>query len=431
MTCLDCDAEGAIDGSQWKNPQPYTFSAEEHPKVDISLEWTNLDGGGSWPADLAISITGPDGGCVAIGGFNASPAGCTSLQLWPLAGRLAGDGIRQHTATVDLTGNGLSGNGSWSVALFNGYGTSADVQYNASWSIAGLCGAGGGGIGGCTDSTACNYVPAAVIDDGSCLQLDQCGVCGGDDSTCGGCTDSTACNFDPSAILDDGSCITEGLGFSLTILTDNYPGEITWDLADSTGAIVASGGPYADAATTLVENFCAGEGCYTLTMYDSFGDGICCAYGAGNYDLTIDGTTVASGGDYGASESTTFCIGEGFGCTDATACNYDVDAELDNGSCDFSCYGCTDPESCNYDAEATIDDGSCIGDGVVTISVTTDTWPGDHLTLSDSIGEVVPRRTLHHKRNHRRTAHLRGRWLPHLQHRGQLRGRHLRPGGYT
>ena len=197
--------------------------------------------------------------------------------------------------------------------------------------------------------------------------MDQCGVCGGDDSTCGGCTDSTACNFDPSAILDDGSCITEGLGFSLTILTDNYPGEITWDLADSTGAIVASGGPYADAATTLVENFCAGEGCYTLTMYDSFGDGICCAYGAGNYDLTIDGTTVASGGDYGASESTTFCIGEGFGCTDATACNYDVDAELDNGSCDFSCYGCTDP-SC-LRCGATIDDGSCIGDGVaVTVA---------------------------------------------------------------
>ena len=391
----DCDAEGAIDVvlSAEESSQPYTFSAEGTPEsLDISLEWTNLDGGGSWPADLAISITGPDGGCVAIGGFNASPAGCTSLGnygLWPADWQVTGSG--NYTATVDLTGNGLSGNGSWSVALFNGYGTSADVQYNASWSIAGLCGAGGGGIGGCTDSTACNYVPAAVIDDGSCLQLDQCGVCGGDDSTCGGCTDSTACNFDPSAILDDGSCITEGLGFSLTILTDNYPGEITWDLADSTGAIVASGGPYVDPETLLVENFCAGEGCYTLTMYDSFGDGICCAYGAGNYDLTIDGTTVASGGDYGASESTTFCIGEGFGCTDATACNYDVDAELDNGSCDFSCYGCTDPESCNYDAEATIDDGSCIGDGVaVTISVTTDTWPGETTwTLSDSIGEVV------------------------------------------
>ena len=75
-------------------------------------------------------------------------------------------------------------------------------------------------------------------------------------------------------------------------------------------------------------------------------------------------------------ESTTFCVGEGFGCTDATACNYDADAELDNGVCDFSCYGCTDPESCNYDADATLDDGSCIGAGIpVTVSVTTDTWP--------------------------------------------------------
>ena len=53
-------------------------------------------------------------------------------------------------------------------------------------------------------------------------------------------------------------------------------------------------------------------GCYTLTIFDSFGDGICCAYGAGNYDLPIDGTLVAAGGD-SVSESTTFCMGEGFG----------------------------------------------------------------------------------------------------------------------
>ena len=72
----DCDAEGAIDVvlSAEESSQPYTFSAEGTPEsLDISLEWTNLDGGG-WPADLAISITGPDGGCVAIGGFNASPS---------------------------------------------------------------------------------------------------------------------------------------------------------------------------------------------------------------------------------------------------------------------------------------------------------------------------------------------------------------------
>ena len=48
----------------------------------------------------------------------------------------------------------------------------------------------------------------------------------------------------------------------------------------------------------------------------------------------------------------------GFRCTDATA-NYDAEATLDDGSCDFDCTGCTDPEACNYDEFATQDDGSC------------------------------------------------------------------------
>ena len=35
---------------------------------------------------------------------------------------------------------------------------------------------------GCTDPTACNYDPAAELDNGSCAQDDDCGVCGGDNS---------------------------------------------------------------------------------------------------------------------------------------------------------------------------------------------------------------------------------------------------------
>jgi hypothetical protein len=47
------------------------------------------------------------------------------------------------------------------------------------------------------------------------------------------------------------------------------------------------------------------------------------------------------------------------GCTDQSACNYNPEANNDDGSCDFSCYGCTDPSALNYDPAATIDDDSC------------------------------------------------------------------------
>ena len=47
------------------------------------------------------------------------------------------------------------------------------------------------------------------------------------------------------------------------------------------------------------------------------------------------------------------------GCTDPAACNYDTNANTDDGSC-LSSYGCTDPNAFNYDALATCDDGTCI-----------------------------------------------------------------------
>ncbi|MEC7863523.1 MAG: hypothetical protein VYB55_00485, partial [Bacteroidota bacterium] len=47
------------------------------------------------------------------------------------------------------------------------------------------------------------------------------------------------------------------------------------------------------------------------------------------------------------------------GCTDPTACNYDVLANNDDGSCILT-DGCTDPAAFNYDASANCDDGSCI-----------------------------------------------------------------------
>ena len=212
---------------------------------------------------------------------------------------------------------------------------------------------------GCTDPEACNYDPTATQDDGSCLSNDDCGVCGGDNSTCSGCTDPTACNYDETATIDDGSCILGGEDLTVTILTDNYPGETTWTVTDARrncGGIrwPLRGHGYGIRGASV-------HRCRMLHLHhhDSFGDGICCAYGIGAYSVSSGGVELAAGGEFATSESTELCLGSGFGCTDATACNYDEAATTDDGSCDFSCYGCTDPEACNYDPTATLDDGLC------------------------------------------------------------------------
>jgi len=50
------------------------------------------------------------------------------------------------------------------------------------------------------------------------------------------------------------------------------------------------------------------------------------------------------------------------GCMDPSALNYNVNANVDDGTCTYPpepIYGCTDPDANNYNAAATIDDGSC------------------------------------------------------------------------
>ena len=270
---------------------------------------------------MLVVINYPNGNCIEFGGFSQTiTAGCSDLgnyELWPEDWAVSSDG--EYTASIDLSGSGLTGDGDWTVQLINGYATSGNVSYNADITVQDVC--VGGVIEGCTDPTACNYNADASLDDGSCGDFDLCGVCAGDNSSCGGCTDSTACNYDPLVIVDDGSCITDGLPFAFTIVLDAFPTEVSWLLTDTAGAEVMSGGPYQTGISVATSEFCANEGCYTLTMYDSYGDGICCTYGEGSYTLTVDGNTVANGGQYENEESTTFCVGAGYGCTDATACN--------------------------------------------------------------------------------------------------------------
>ena len=188
---------------------------------------------------------------------------------------------------------------------------------------------------GCTDATACNYSPEAITDNGNCQYNDLCGVCGGDDSSCTGCTDDAACNYSAGNTIDDGSCVF-GNGVNITV------GGGSWDrdnlVCHLNGTSVASGGRWTSRSLyrrwmlhtfygRQLSEMVGMDAIYTLTDV---------ATGAviitGSLDTAANGDGSSAGDDY-------FTINAecGLGCTDATACNYDMNATQDDGSCNFDC----------------------------------------------------------------------------------------------
>ena len=105
---------------------------------------------------------------------------------------------------------------------------------------------------GCTDATACNYDPAAIADDGSCILPDGCtdplyleydATAQCDDGSCAtlivnGCTDEFTntipnFNYNPNANVDDGSC-SSTLGDVVNLVSS--PGFPEWIQISFTGA---------------------------------------------------------------------------------------------------------------------------------------------------------------------------------------------------
>ena len=93
---------------------------------------------------------------------------------------------------------------------------------------------------------------------------------------------------------------------NLTLLTDGYGGETSWEFKDSNDSILYSGetNVYGNETTYNHTFDVPTGGCYSFTIYDSEGDGICCSWGSGSYTLTDSNSNViATGGEFGAQES--------------------------------------------------------------------------------------------------------------------------------
>lgn len=96
-------------------------------------------------------------------------------------------------------------------------------------------------------------------------------------------------------------------GLTLHLTLDKYGQETTWNIKNSSGTIVKSGGPYTEGTTDrlkVVDLTITESDCYTFTINDQYSDGINSGYGVGGYFI-LDGqgdTIVVSDGKFGASE---------------------------------------------------------------------------------------------------------------------------------
>ena len=98
--------------------------------------------------------------------------------------------------------------------------------------------------------------------------------------------------------------------FKFVLTLDDYGSETTWNIK-RLGTIVYEGGPYEDDLDQeqIEVDMCLEEGCYIVTLYDSYGDGLCCEYGEGSWVVYDDDNNVMveSDGVFEDSETDQFC----------------------------------------------------------------------------------------------------------------------------
>ncbi|WP_197494020.1 zinc-dependent metalloprotease [Lewinella sp. 4G2] len=175
-----------------------------------------------------------------------------------------------------------------------------------------------------------------------CLNND-CDNRGGDGNGGGGDGDGGNGGGDGSGGGDGGDPNCPGgrnVEFRLTL--DDFGMETTWAIRTENGLVVTTGGPYekkAKGQTIVRRNICLPDGCYLLEVMDDHGDGICCEYGNGSYQLTSSDGTLLAGGDgtFEFSSIRDFCV-DGAGGNGGDGDGDGDDNDVDCPAFDFNVY---------------------------------------------------------------------------------------------
>ena len=159
-----------------------------------------------------------------------------------------------------------------------------------------------------------------------------------------------------------GQCVPAMVNINL----DQYQGETTWEIKDTLGNILYSGGPYSNAPDYQPQfiPICLPTGPLTFTIYDAYGDGLAGSLWGGqdgSYYLFQCGDTLVYGteANFGTDSTHSFvsdtCIPPPPvpGCMDEDYTEYNPLATVDDSSCvTLKVWGCIDSTMFNYDSTA-------------------------------------------------------------------------------
>ena len=272
----------------------------------VEVAWENPD---SIPG-LGFSIQTPDGNGVLTGDGFFQGYTCLDLQACydvVLSNGLSSSG-NGYNATLTIGDSSFVWSGGWSVEFplaigCDNTGCTNQEACNYDENVTGedgscvfqdqcgVCDGDNSSCTGCVDETACNYDPEAIVSDpATCIFQDECSVCGGDNSSCTGCDDPLACNYDPEAIIlasfvctypviegvdcdgnvtDGSECPAEsGSALLVEVGGGSYISEISWEILNSDGDVVADG-QYDGVSIVCLD----ADDCLTLNLFDTFGDG--------------------------------------------------------------------------------------------------------------------------------------------------------------
>ena len=113
----------------------------------------------------------------------------------------------------------------------------------------------------------------------------------------GGCVVPTASPV-PSASPTE----CDGVRVLVNVTTDDYPAETSWDLVDMCDGRVLDStvpGGYTGMRTIHEKEVCYPMTRFKFTIKDDFDDGLCCGFGLGGYEVSLDGELQDSGGGGG------------------------------------------------------------------------------------------------------------------------------------